>query len=200
MKKITLKKGTAAALAITAALAVGITAFAVSNKKSYGTGGLTLSLDPSYGESGNEYSIEGQNLFDDGQSLDMDKLTEEEQKELNSIYERCEEINQAIFGENYDAAEEEVLANYSKYEKELRELDKKAAKLEEKAMDYGNLTEEEIRELQSVYERFDAIEEEVYGEDGDLTEEEIESRFSKYESEWNELEQKAQALEEKAWG
>ena len=59
------------------------------------------------------------------------------------------------------------------------------------------MTEDEIRELKNIYEQFDVIGEKILGDDDNLTDEELESRFSKYESEWNELEQKAETLEKK---
>ena len=136
----------------------------------------------------------------DGMWYDMSKLTEEEQKELDRIYERYEEIEAAIYGEDFEATDDEIINNYSRYEKELLELEEKASVLEEKAEDYGALTEDEIRELINIYEQFDVIGEKILGDDDNLTDEELESRFSKYESEWNELEQKAETLEKKAWG
>ena len=136
----------------------------------------------------------------DGMWYDMSKLTEEEQKELDRIYERYEEIEAAIYGEDFEATDDEIINNYSRYEKELLELEEKASVLEEKAEDYGDLTEDEIRELKNIYEQFEVIGEKILGDDDNLTDEELESRFSKYESEWNELEQKAETLENKAWG
>ena len=41
----------------------------------------------------------------------------------------------------------------------------KASVLEEKAEDYGDLTEDEIRELKNIYEQFEVIGEKILGDE-----------------------------------
>ena len=79
----------------------------------------------------------------------------------------------------------------------MTELEEKALVLEEKAADYGDLTEDECRELKNIYDQFETIGEKILGDGDNLTDEELQSRFSQYESEWNELEKKAEPLEKK---
>lgn len=194
MKKEHMKKGTVV-LALVLALSTGVPVFAAKNTDSVNNSNIETSAITTYAEyvgtDENEYDVRW---------FDMSKLTEKEQNELNKIYKRFEEIEAAIYGENFDATDDEIANNYSKYETELNELEKKASVLEEKAEDYGNLTEDESRELKNIYDRFEAIGDKIFGDDDSITDEEFESRFSQYESEWNELEQKAEILEKKAWG
>ena len=65
-------------------------------------------------------------------------------------------------------------------------------------IDYGDLSEGEIERLNAIYDRLWEIEDEIYGEDEELTYEEYMNRFAKYEAEYNQLDSEAIDLEIKA--
>ena len=65
----------------------------------------------------------------------------------------------------------------------------------EEEIDYGTLNEDEINRLNAIYDRLDAIVDEVYGEDEELTDEEFDARFAKFEEEYNNLDNEALDLE-----
>ena len=142
-------------------LSTGVTVFADKNTNNIEASGISPYMDY-FDLDDNECDVRW---------FDFNKLTDDEQKELDRIYERYEEIEAAIYGEDFEATDDEIINNYSRYEKELLELEEKASVLEEKAEDYGALTEDEIRELKNIYEQFDVIGEKILGDDDNLTDE-----------------------------
>ena len=65
--------------------------------------------------------------------------------------------------------------------------------------DYGDLTEAEIKELEEIYSRYEAIFEEICPSlDEELSEEEFEKRVEKYADELEKLNKRAEELEKKA--
>ncbi|MGN0592692.1 MAG: hypothetical protein ACI4JQ_05565 [Ruminococcus sp.] len=159
-----------------------------------------------------------QEVEDDSESFgDFENLTDEEIKELNGIYDRFEAIDEEVASgvEDIDSlTDEEYEKLYEKYADELEKLEARCEELETKAgifdedfyddfeeVDYGNLTDEEIEELNGIYDRFEAIDEEVASgvEDIDsLTDEEYEKLYEKYADELEKLEARCEELETKA--
>ena len=141
-----------------------------------------------------EYSEDEYNaLYDTG------KLTAEEAEQLQKAYERIEEIDAEVWTDD-DLSDDEIEARYAKYDDEITSLNAQIETLEKKAGwyegYYGNLSEDEVNQLNSIYNKIDAIYDNIYN----LSEEEFASRYAKYLDEIDALEAQAIALEAKAGG
>lgn len=139
-----------------------------------------------------EYSEDGYNaLYDTG------KLTAEEAEQLQKAYERIEEIDAEVWTDD-DLSDDEIEARYAKYDDEITSLNAQIETLEKKAGwyegYYGNLSEDEVNQLNSIYNKIDAIYDNIYN----LSEEEFASRYAEYSDEIDALEAQAIALEAKA--
>lgn len=139
-----------------------------------------------------EYSEDGYNaLYDTG------KLTAEEAEQLQKAYERIEEIDAEVWTDD-DLSDDEIEARYAKYDDEITSLNAQIETLEKKAGCYegyyGNLSEDEVNQLNSIYNKIDAIYDNIYN----LSEEEFASRYAEYSDEIDALEAQAIALEAKA--
>ena len=64
----------------------------------------------------------------------------------------------------------------------------------------GNLSEDEVNQLNGIYNKIDAIYDNIYNGSDNLSEEEFASRYAKYSDEIDALEAQAIALEAKAGG
>ena len=127
-----------------------------------------------------EYSEDGYNaLYDTG------KLTAEEAEQLQKAYERIEEIDAEVWTDD-DLSDDEI-----------ETLEKKAGWYEGC---YGNLSEDEVNQLNSIYNKIDAIYDNIYNGSDNLSDEEFASRYAKYSDEIDALEAQAIALEAKAGG
>ena len=145
-----------------------------------------------------EYSEDGYNaLYDTG------KLTAEEAEQLQKAYERIEEIDAEVWTDD-DLSDDEIEARYAKYDDEITSLNAQIETLEKKAGwyegCYGNLSEDEINQLNSIYNKIDAIYDNIYNGSDNLSDEEFASRYAKYSDEIDALEAQAIALEAKAGG
>ena len=145
-----------------------------------------------------EYSEDEYNaLYDTG------KLTAEEAEQLQKAYERIEEIDAEVWTDD-DLSDDEIEARYAKYDDEITSLNAQIETLEKKAGwyegYYGNLSEDEINQLNSIYNKIDAIYDNIYNGSDNLSEEEFASRYAKYSDEIDALEAQAIALEAKAGG
>ena len=141
-----------------------------------------------------EYSEDGYNaLYDTG------KLTAEEAEQLQKAYERIEEIDAEVWTDD-DLSDDEIEARYAKYDDEITSLNAQIETLEKKAGYYGNLSEDEVNQLNSIYNKIDAIYDNIYNGSDNLSEEEFASRYAKYSDEIDALEAQAIALEAKAGG
>ena len=192
MKKELMKKGTVV-LALVLSLSTGVPVLAEKNTDIDNTNNIETSGISPY--------IDYFDLDDDECNVrwfHLNKLTDDEQKELQPIYERYEELEEEIYGKNYDASEDDIKKRIAEYEEELKDLETRATALEEKSTDYGDLTEEEISQLNAIFDRYEEIETEIYGQNFDVPEDEVQKRLSEYEAEWDELETKEEELEEKA--
>lgn len=143
-----------------------------------------------------EYSEDEYNaLYDTG------KLTAEEAEQLQKAYERIEEIDAEVWTDD-DLSDDEIEARYAKYDDEITSLNAQIETLEKKAGwyegDYGNLSEDEVNQLNSIYNKIDAIYDNIYNGSDNLSEEEFASRYAKYSDEIDALDAQAIALEEKA--
>lgn len=143
-----------------------------------------------------EYSEDGYNaLYDTG------KLTAEEAEQLQKAYERIEEIDAEVWTDD-DLSDDEIEARYAKYDDEITSLNAQIETLEKKAGwyegYYGNLSEDEVNQLNSIYNKIDAIYDNIYNGSDNLSEEEFASRYAKYSDEIDALEAQAIALEAKA--
>lgn len=145
-----------------------------------------------------EYSEDGYNaLYDTG------KLTAEEAEQLQKAYERIEEIDAEVWTDD-DLSDDEIEARYAKYDDEITSLNAQIETLEKKAGwyegCYGNLSEDEVNQLNSIYNKIDAIYDNIYNGSDNLSDEEFASRYAKYSDEIDALEAQAIALEAKAGG
>lgn len=145
-----------------------------------------------------EYSEDGYNaLYDTG------KLTAEEAEQLQKAYERIEEIDAEVWTDD-DLSDDEIEARYAKYDDEIASLNAQIETLEKKAGwyegCYGNLSEDEVNQLNSIYNKIDAIYDNIYNGSDNLSDEEFASRYAKYSDEIDALEAQAIALEAKAGG
>ena len=97
-----------------------------------------------------------------------------------------------------DLSDDEIEARYAKYDDEITSLNAQIETLEKKAGwyegYYGNLSEDEVNQLNSIYNKIDAIYDNIYN----LSEEEFASRYAEYLDEIDALEAQAIALEAKA--
>ena len=145
-----------------------------------------------------EYSEDEYNaLYDTG------KLTAEEAEQLQKAYERIEEIDAEVWTDD-DLSDDEIEARYAKYDDEITSLNAQIETLEKKAGwyegYYGNLSEDEVNQLNSIYNKIDAIYDNIYNGSDNLSDEEFASRYAKYSDEIDALEAQAIALEAKAGG
>ena len=145
-----------------------------------------------------EYSEDECNaLYDTG------KLTAEEAEQLQKAYERIEEIDAEVWTDD-DLSDDEIEARYAKYDDEITSLNAQIETLEKKAGwyegYYGNLSEDAVNQLNSIYNKIDAIYDNIYNGSDNLSDEEFASRYAKYSDEIDALEAQAIALEAKAGG
>jgi len=134
---------------------------------------------------------------------DTGKLTAEEAEQLQKAYERIEEIDAEVWTDD-DLSDDEIEARYAKYDDEITSLNAQIETLEKKAGwyegYYGNLSEDEVNQLNSIYNKIDAIYDNIYNGSDNLSDEEFASRYAKYSDEIDALEAQAIALEAKAGG
>ena len=125
------------------------------------------------------------------------------QKQLQKAYERIEEIDAEVWTDD-DLSDDEIEARYAKYDDEITSLNAQIETLEKKAGwyegCYGNLSEDEVNQLNSIYNKIDAIYDNIYNGSDNLSDEEFASRYAKYSDEIDALEAQAIALEAKAGG
>lgn len=140
-----------------------------------------------------EYSEDGYN----------GKLTAEEAEQLQKAYERIEEIDAEVWTDD-DLSDDEIEARYAKYDDEITSLNAQIETLEKKAGwyegCYGNLSEDDVNQPNSIYNKIDAIYDNIYNGSDNLSDEEFASRYAKYSDEIDALEAQAIALEAKAGG
>ena len=143
-----------------------------------------------------QYQDETDTLMDD-----TGKLTAEEAEQLQKAYERIEEIDAEVWTDD-DLSDDEIEARYAKYDDEITSLNAQIETLEKKAGwyegYYGNLSEDEVNQLNGIYNKIDAIYDNIYNGSDNLSEEEFASRYAKYLDEIDALEAQAIALEAKA--
>ena len=117
--------------------------------------------------------------------------------------ERIEEIDAEVWTDD-DLSDDEIEARYAKYDDEITSLNAQIETLEKKAGwyegCYGNLSEDEVNQLNSIYNKIDAIYDNIYNGSDNLSDEEFASRYAKYSDEIDALEAQAIALEAKAGG
>ena len=127
----------------------------------------------------------------------------EEAEQLQKAYERIEEIDAEVWTDD-DLSDDEIEARYAKYDDEITSLNAQIETLEKKAGwyegYYGNLSEDEVNQLNSIYNKIDAIYDNIYNGSDNLSDEEFASRYAKYSDEIDALEAQAIALEAKAGG
>lgn len=179
MNKKKLLTGTITAVALSTLLVGGVTVFAANNT-----------------DAGASEEVYEECCYEE--EIDYGTLNQDEINRLNAIYDRLDAIVDEVYGEDEELTDEEFDARFAKFEEEYNNLDNEAFDLEIKAGWYGDLNKEEINRLYDIYDRMDAIFDEVYGEDEELTDEEFDARFAKYEAEYNQLDEEAIALETRA--
>lgn len=180
MNKKKLLTGTITAVALSTLLVGGVTVFAANNTDA----------------GASEEVYEEECCYEE--EIDYGTLNEDEINRLNAIYDRLDAIVDEVYGEDEELTDEEFDARFAKFEEEYNNLDNEALDLEIKAGWYGDLNKDEVNRLYDIYDRMDAIIYEVYGEDEELTDEEFDARFAKYEAEYNQLDEEAIALETRA--
>ena len=146
-----------------------------------------------YEYSEDEYSA----LYDTG------KLTAEEAEQLQKAYPDIQvNAGDAEVWTDDDLSDDEIEARYAKYDDEITSLNAQIETLEKKAGwyegYYGNLSEDEVNQLNGIYNKIDAIYDNIYNGSDNLSDEEFASRYAKYSDEIDALEAQAIALEEKA--
>ena len=148
-------------------------------------------------------------------NVDYGSLTQKEIEEFNSIYDRLDAIDKEVMKDADGLSDEDIYARYDQYQDEtdtlmdrLEELDKKAGWIDNEEYEYsedgynalydtGKLTAEEAEQLQKAYERIEEIDAEVWTDD-DLSDDEIEARYAKYDDEITSLNAQIETLEKKA--
>lgn len=148
-------------------------------------------------------------------NVDYGSLTQKEIEEFNSIYDRLDAIDKEVMKDADGLSDEDIYARYDQYQDEtdtlmdrLEELDKKAGGIDNEEYEYsedecnalydtGKLTAEEAEQLQKAYERIEEIDAEVWTDD-DLSDDEIEARYAKYDDEITSLNAQIETLEKKA--
>ena len=114
---------------------------------------------------------------------------------------RIEEIDAEVWTDD-DLSDDEIEARYAKYDDEITSLNAQIETLEKKADwyegYYGNLSEDEVNQLNGIYNKIDAIYDNIYNGSDNLSEEEFAFRYAKYSDEIDALEAQAIALEAKA--
>ena len=137
-------------------------------------------------------------------NVDYGSLTQKEIEEFNSIYDRLDAIDKEVMKDADGLSDEDIYARYDQYQDEtdtlmdrLEELDKKAGGIDNEEYEYsedecnalydtGKLTAEEAEQLQKVWT------------DDDLSDDEIEARYAKYDDEITSLNAQIETLEKKA--
>jgi len=112
---------------------------------------------------------------DSTDDTDYGDLTEDEITELNSLYDQLSAIYMTAFpDDSIEYTDEEYNAFFEAHQEELDKLNDRIIELEEKAgfysdfyygfddMDYGNLTEDEITELNTLYDKVCALFDEAF--------------------------------------
>ena len=148
-------------------------------------------------------------------NVDYGSLTQKEIEEFNSIYDRLDAIDKEVMKDADGLSDEDIYARYDQYQDEtdtlmdrLEELDKKAGWIDNEEYEYsedeynalydtGKLTAEEAEQLQKAYERIEEIDAEVWTDDN-LSDDEIEARYAKYDDEITSLNAQIETLEKKA--
>ena len=164
-------------LALAMALSVGTVAFAATATQTKADNASDIQIQQDFNEYGN--------------------LTDAEITQLKGIYNRYEEIFDAVLGNNEEMTDDEFNSAIAPYQAELETLDAKAFELEKKAGWYGNLTDEENSQLDSLYDRVESIYEKAIGDNENMSDEELESALAQYKDELEGLEKQINNLEQK---
>ncbi|HRR75770.1 MAG TPA: hypothetical protein P5191_03010 [Ruminococcus sp.] len=154
-----------------------------------------------------EFSDDEDGQFTFSGDLDLSALTEEEQAELNDLYDQLSAIYMTAFpDDSTEYTDEEYNAFYEAHQEELDDLNDRIFELEEKAglysdfyygfddIDYGDLTEDEIAELNGLYDKLCALFDEAFPDGEEWSDEvydAIEADNQELFDRINELEQKA---------
>ena len=157
-------------------------------------------------------------LQEDMEKIDYGDLTDEEIKELNKCYDRLEEIDKEIYGENCDKDEAAIEAGTKKYEKEMEQLNQRIMELEKKAGWYSDeysvcsedgevvikelekLSGEDLDEMRKIYDKAEEIGLISVITDDKTTEKDFEEYIKNHEAELAELDEAAKGLEQKLLG
>lgn len=167
-----------ATLALTMALSVRTVAFAATDTQTKADNASGVQTQQELNEYGN--------------------LTDSEITQLKDICNRYEKIYEAVLGNNEEMTEDEFNSAIAPYQDELNTLDTKEFELEKKAGWYGNLTNEEISQLESLGNQVESIYEKAVGYNENMTDEEIESALAPHKDELESLENQIDKLEQKA--
>ena len=160
--------------------------------------------------------------------VDYGDLTDAEIKELEGIYDRYESIFRDIYGDDLLTEDESEIsdaemdaraeAGFKKYEKELEQLDQRAAELEKKAgwadeilcteteldsvaiENLAELSEDDLATCEQLYKDADAIGLVSVITDENSTDEDLEKFMKEHEAEVKELDESARELEKKLLG
>lgn len=167
-------------------------------------------------------------VFPDEIEVDYGDLTDAEIKELEGIYDRYEAIFRDIYGDDLLTEDENEIsdaemdaraeAGFKKYEKELEQLDQRAAELEKKAgwadeilgteteldsvaiENLAELSEDDLAACEQLYKDADAIGLVSVITDENSTDEDLEKFMKEHEAEVKELDESARELEKKLLG
>lgn len=204
------KRGMVIALAAAMTTSAGIPAMAAQKET------LEETLEGTLEETQEETQKETVTTLEETQTnVDYGSLTQKEIEEFNSIYDRLDAIDKEVMKDADGLSDEDIYARYDQYQDEtdtlmdrLEELDKKAGWIDNEEYEYsedecnalydtGKLTAEEAEQLQKAYERIEEIDAEVWTDD-DLSDDEIEARYAKYDDEITSLNAQIETLEKKA--
>jgi len=136
-------------------------------------------------------------------------LTEAEYQEYLQISARLDEIDELIYEDSDDMTDEEYDSAYAPYEEEMDRLWARLDELYEKAGWYDDeadddaelkeaLTEAEYQEYLQINARLDEIDELIYEDSDDMTDEEYDAAYAPYEEEMDRLWARLDELYEKA--
>ena len=208
------KRGMVIALAAAMTTSAGIPAMAAQKETLEET--LEGTLEETLEETQEETQKETVTTLEETQTnVDYGSLTQKEIEEFNSIYDRLDAIDKEVMKDADGLSDEDIYARYDQYQDEtdtlmdrLEELDKKAGWIDNEEYEYsedecnalydtGKLTAEEAEQLQKAYERIEEIDAEVWTDD-DLSDDEIEARYAKYDDEITSLNAQIETLEKKA--
>ena len=145
----------------------------------------------------------------------FDGMDDADKEELGKIGDRYLEIFAEAFSGGLKFNEKEIEQKLTPHEEELKQLAERAGEILKNsgwdvaddlgdldfgdlAADYGDLTEDEIAELEKIYDRYDEILDEAIGDNWDISDEEYEQKLAPYKEELDQLEARAAELEKKA--